>query len=178
MITRLIFNIIIVVLASLSFGAGYLWAAEKSAKLKAAPNFTTINIVTNKSITLSQYKGKVTLVNFWATWCPPCRAEIPSLNKLYEHYEGKIAVIAISVDRADDAKVMEFALANNMQFDIAHDTDIIVRAYKIDPIPVTFILDKNGRIVRKIVGSTEWDSKEAYEFFDELLAASTSAGKK
>lgn len=173
---RIIFSMMLVILASLTFMDASVWAADKNAKkLKSAPNFTTTNIMTNESITLSKYKGKVTLVNFWATWCPPCKAEIPSLNRLYEHYDGKIAVIAISVDRADDTKIMDFAKANNMQFDIAHDTDIIVRAYKIDPIPTTFILDKNGKIVKKMVGSVEWDSKEAYDFFDELLAASPSA---
>ena len=171
---RILINTLIVVFAALILGGvSYLWAySGKSNSKSTPPNFTTKNIMTNKSITLSNYRGKVVLVNFWATWCPPCKAEIPSLNKMYEHYDGKVSIIAISVDRSEDSKVVDFAKENNMTFDIAHDTDIIVRAYRIDPIPTTYIIDKKGRIVKKFVGMVTWDSEETYAFIDKLIAAS------
>lgn len=151
-------------------GAAFLSVAEGRGDSKSTPpEFSTTNIVTNKDIKLSDYKGKVTLLNFWATWCPPCNEEIPAMNNLYSHYKGKVAIIAVSIDRASDEKVLEFTRSHGMEFDIAHDAVNLPKTYMVGSIPTTYVLDKNGNIVQKIVGMAEWDSKEAIEFFDKLV---------
>ncbi len=145
-------------------------ATGKAAINSLAPDFTTKNIITGQDVTLSAYKGKITLVNLWATWCPPCRAEIPSMNTFYKHYDGKVAIIAISVDESSDNAVLNFANSYNMSFDVAHDNGTLNKIYGTGSIPTTYIVDKDGVIVEKIIGSISWDSPEVYAYFDKLLA--------
>jgi thiol-disulfide isomerase/thioredoxin len=135
-----------------------------------APDFTTKNILTGQDIHLADYKGKVTLVNLWATWCPPCRGEIPSMNNFYQHYNGKVAIIAISVDESSDNAVLNFANSYNMRFDVAHDTGMIAKTYGTGSIPTTYVLNKKGEVVYRIVGSIDWESADIYNYFDALVA--------
>lgn len=135
-----------------------------------APDFTTKNILTGQDIHLADYKGKVTLVNLWATWCPPCRGEIPSMNNFYQHYNGKVAIIAISVDESSDNAVLNFANSYNMRFDVAHDTGMIAKTYGTGSIPTTYVINKKGEVVYRIVGSIDWESADIYNYFDRLVA--------
>ncbi len=119
-----------------------------------APAFTLKDLNGN-DLTLSDYRGKVVFVNFWATWCPPCRAEIPSFIELVDKY-GKdgFEVIGIGVDPRDFSKVPGFVEQYNINYPVVYATGEVVTAYGgIESIPTTFVVDRNGRVVEKIVGS-------------------------
>ncbi len=127
-----------------------------------APDFTLTDI-NGKKVTLSEvYSGnKVTVLNFWATWCPPCRAEIPELSKLYQKYRSqKLALLAVDLQEAS-GNVKNFAADNGMKFSVLLDgTGEVGGVYQVYSIPSTFILDRNGRIRDVIIGSTNLKTLE------------------
>lgn len=126
-----------------------------------APGFT-LKDLNGDDLSLSDYRGKVVFVNFWATWCPPCRAEIPSFIELVDQY-GKdgFEVIGIGVDPRDFSKVPGFVQQYNINYPVVYANGEVVTAYGgIESIPTTFVVDRNGRIVEKIVGSRP---KNAFE---------------
>lgn len=147
------------VAALVGIRVGVLHQAAESAKPIEgfpAPNFTLPDL-NGKKIVLKNItsKNKITLINFWATWCPPCRAEIPELKKFYRKYSGKsVAILAVSVQEQPKA-VKNFARKNGMKFPVLTDTtgktgDL----YQIFSMPNTFILDRKGTIQAVIKGST------------------------
>ena len=119
----------------------------------------------DKEIKLSDYKGKVILLNFWATWCPPCRKELPALSEIFKELEGKnFQMIGISVDENPDALV-NFLKSNIIPYIVLHESSGLLEKYMSvsgngqNVIPQTFIIDKNGKVVENIVGSR---SKEEF----------------
>ena len=115
--------------------------------------------------------GKVVLLNFWATWCVPCRKEMPALERVAERYRMRgLEVIGVSADdKAADAR--EYADALGISFRIVHDaTDSIQRAYQVSGLPTTFVIDKDGRIVSKTLGAKAWDDSTHTKEFDKLLS--------
>ena len=124
-----------------------------------APAFT-LQDVNGKKVSLSDFKGKVVIVDFWATWCPPCRRSIPDLIDLQKKYKNKIAVIGISVDMDTRSDVAPFVKQNKINYKILYATQDVVQAYgNIDAIPTSFIIDQHGNIVTQHVGLTP---KETY----------------
>ena len=108
---------------------------------------------------LSDYKGKVILLNFWATWCPPCRKELPDLSDIAKEYKGKnFELIGISVDENTQALV-SFLKSNSLSYTVLHKTSGLLEKYmdvvggNQNVIPQTFIIDKNGKVVENIIGS-------------------------
>ena len=127
-----------------------------------APNFTLQDLEGN-NVSLADYKGKVVFVNFWATWCPPCRAEIPHFVDLIDQYgEDGFAILGISVDDPKDHnKIPGFKDKFNINYPILLANGKVTRDYGgIRSIPTTFVLDRDGRALGKIVGSR---SKEQFE---------------
>jgi thiol-disulfide isomerase/thioredoxin len=120
---------------------------------KKAPDFTLVNLA-GKNVTLSDYKGKVVIVDFWATWCGPCRAGIPDLISLQNEYKDKIVVIGISVDQENTKSgVPDFVTKMGINYPIVYFNDQVVSDFGgISAIPTTFIIDQQGSIVKKIVG--------------------------
>jgi peroxiredoxin len=121
-------------------------------------------------VSLSSMKGKVLLLNFWATWCPPCVAEMPSLNRLYGHLKSRgLEVIAISIDRsADDVK--EFLGKKGFNFTILMDQgSSVAKRYRVFSTPTTFLIDKNGNIVERFFGDYDWQDKEIEAKIEKLL---------
>jgi cytochrome c biogenesis protein CcmG/thiol:disulfide interchange protein DsbE len=119
-----------------------------------APGFTLVSPA-GKKISLSDYKGKVVIVDFWATWCPPCRKGIPDLIDLQAEFGNKLAVIGISLDTDTKDQVASFAKENNINYPVLFATPDVVQSYgNIESIPTTFIIDKNGNIVNQFVGLT------------------------
>jgi thiol-disulfide isomerase/thioredoxin len=121
----------------------------------------------SKTVRLSDFKGKVRIVNFWATWCPPCRAEIPHFIEMYGELKGKgVEIIGISLDREGDKVVAPFVKENKMNYPVLIGNDAVSSAYGgIRGIPTTFIVDREGRIVKKYVGlpaQTEEGIKDAF----------------
>jgi peroxiredoxin len=146
------------------------WAIDELMG-KKAPEFT-LKDLNDKTISLSSLKGSVVLLNFWATWCPPCRAEMASLNNLYKEYKSNgLSVIAVSSDRSVSS-VKDFLSKKQVELLVLMDSDSKVsRRFKVFSLPTSFLLDKNGVIVQKFLGEEEWDSPAMKKKIRELLAA-------
>ncbi len=118
-----------------------------SQALKKAPDFSLVDLKGNK-ISLSSFKGKVVVLNFWASWCPPCKAEIPDFVKTYEKYREKgLVIIGVAVNsKLDDVK--ELVKKYNITYFVAMDDGNAEKAYgPITAVPTTFIIDKEGNLV-------------------------------
>jgi peroxiredoxin len=113
--------------------------------------------INGKSVSLSDFKGKVVVLDFWATWCPPCRAEIPHFIDLQKQYGDQgLAVIGISLDAGGAGVVAAFAKKNNLNYTVVMgDSDVVAQYGHIQGIPTTFIIDPKGEIVSKYVGLTD-----------------------
>lgn len=131
----------------------------------------TMRDLEGKAISLSQFKGKVVILNFWATWCPPCREEMPSLDALYQKFkENKdIVMLPVSIDENADT-VREFMKRNNYSMPAYHDPNKDAgSAYGITGVPETFFIDKNGVISEKIIGPVDWMKPDVIQFIEDLL---------
>ena len=137
-----------------------------------APDFTAFDVNTRDTVSLAQYKGKVVLVNVWATWCEPCRGELPSLERLQRQLgpEG-LTILAVSIDEADDGVVKKFAQDFGLTFRILHDRSrAIERIYQTTGYPESFVLNRDGQIVKKVIGAAQWDAPVNRDLFRRLLA--------
>jgi thiol-disulfide isomerase/thioredoxin len=117
------------------------------------------------------YRGRVVLLNFWATWCPPCRDEFPSLERLQRRLGGAdFAVVAITVKDSPE-NVARFLGGRPAAFDILMDDDMrTTRAYRAAGVPVTYLLDRDGRLVAGRTGPQPWDTKEVERLVESLVA--------
>lgn len=136
-----------------------------------APSFS-LQDLGGMQISLSDFKGKVVILNFWATWCAPCRREIPSLERLYQLRKDKgFEILAVSVDRASLSKVASFVANYQMSFPVLADQrGAVGQRYWAKAIPTSFLLDKKGVIRWKVVGTREWDDPFVLSKVDQLLA--------
>jgi peroxiredoxin len=136
---------------------------------KKAPEFS-LKDMNEKTVSLSSFKGNVVIVGFWATWCPPCRGEMPSLNKLYRELRNRgLVILAVSTDRSVSS-VKDFLGKTPVDFPVLMDSDSKVsRQFKVFSLPTTFLLDKNGAIVQRYLGEEEWDSPKIREKITTLL---------
>ncbi|MBT3273531.1 MAG: redoxin domain-containing protein, partial [Spirochaetales bacterium] len=134
-----------------------------------APDFTLENL-NGEEITLSSLKGKVVLLNFWATWCPPCRAEMPSMQEMYLLLEDEnFELLAVDVQEPKKT-VADFIEKNGYTFPILLDTSGRTGAvYGARSIPTTYIIDADGFAVGFITGSREWNNEVVYETLRSLL---------
>lgn len=155
---------------------------EPTVAGKRAEDFVTD--IGDKPGHLSDLRGKVVVLNFWATWCKPCEEEVPSLNKLQKYLESRNALV-LGVSADDDAQAYEQFLKNEgVIFPAYRDPSVyrdpstnspispIARAYGTTLIPDTYIIDRNGKIARKFYGPQQWDSPEMLAYFDSILGKS------
>jgi peroxiredoxin len=135
----------------------------------AAPNFVLPDL-DGKLVSLADYKGKVVLLNIWATWCPPCVQEMPSMEKLYQTMKGEdFDILAISIDEAGAEAVDPFIKKHKLSFTALIDPKGILKyQYQITGVPESYIIDKKGMIVEKIIGPRDWAAPEAVRFFRDL----------
>jgi len=134
------------------------------------PSDFTLQFLSGGSAALSSYKGKVVILNFWATWCPPCREEMPSMETLYQRYKNNgFEMLAVNIRENTDT-VRQFIQRNNYNFPIMLDLDGRVNAnYGVISIPTTFIINKEGRMVGRVIGSIYWDTPQIFAVMDHLL---------
>jgi thiol-disulfide isomerase/thioredoxin len=118
--------------------------------------------VDGNAITTASLKGKVVIVNFWATWCPPCRAEIPDLIALQDKYKDQLQIIGISDDEDPPATVKKWAVAHKMNYPIVMSTDALRKAFVgVQALPTSFVLDRGSRLVMRHVGMLQAAVTEA-----------------
>lgn len=124
-----------------------------------------------KPIRLSDLRGHVALLNFWATWCIPCLEEMPAMDRLNRLLQGKkFRILAINLQETAE-QVQQFAKSNRFGFELVLDpAGEISHHYGVLRIPVSYIVDQKGYIIRRAMGSRAWDSKESVAFFNDLLS--------
>lgn len=140
----------------------------------AAPPFHATDLRTGRPVTLADYRGKVILLNVWATWCPPCRIEMPSMERLHQRFAGtEFRVVSVSVDKEEGPdKVLAFANNLGLTFDVLHDpTGAIQSIYQTTGVPESFVIDRDGVIVKKVIGAAEWDGPVNETIIRRLLDA-------
>lgn len=126
--------------------------------------------INTKSINANSAKGKVVLVNFWATWCPPCIAEVPSLQKLYNDYKDKVVFLFVVTD--DDPELKKFMNDKHFDFPVYRTMDLqdVPLPFGRKIIPQTYLLDKKGNIVIDKANAANWNSDSVRKTIDALLA--------
>src|SRR5208283_1246283 len=161
------FLFMLFVVLIINFIAGSIFAGVSGP---AAPDFT-LNDVHGKKISLSAFKGNIVILNFWATWCGSCKAEMPSLNNLYLEFKNKgLAVLAISID-PEENPVLSFIAEKKLAFPVLMDKskEVYFDSYAVMGLPATFIIDRKGVIIEKSMGEQEWDSPKMKEKILNLL---------
>ena len=143
---------------------------EKSEKKILAPDFT-LEDLSGKRVSLKSLKGKVVFLNFWATWCIPCRQEMPTMEKLHrELREQGLEVVAVNI-REGKKEVRKFFDELGLTFTALLDKDgKVSEKYGAWSIPLSHFINRKGEFVGKVIGSREWHSEEARAFFHALLA--------
>lgn len=166
---------------ALLIGAGWL-ARERYMPVEvgtAAPDFTAFDLQ-GRPVSLGDLRGEVVLLNIWATWCPPCREEMPSMQRLHQRLgpEG-LRIVAVSVDAAPGAldaggrpggDIAAFGREMGLEFTLWHDpSGRIQQAYRTTGVPESFVIDRDGTIIKKVIGATEWDSEANVDLIRRLL---------
>jgi cytochrome c biogenesis protein CcmG, thiol:disulfide interchange protein DsbE len=138
-----------------------------------APGFHATDLRTSRPTTLADYRGKVVLLNVWATWCLPCRVEMPSMERLHRKLAGTdFRILAVSIDQEGADKVMAFAGELGLTFDILHDPSGAIQGiYQTTGVPESFVIARDGAIVKKVIGAAEWDGPVNEALIRRLLDA-------
>lgn len=138
----------------------------------SAPDFRATDLSNDSVRTIADYRGQVVLLNVWATWCQPCRVEMPGMERLYQEFGPQgLKVVAISIDEAGADVVREFVRERSLTFEILHDPSrAIERIYQTTGVPESFVLNRHGKIVRKVIGAAEWDATVNRDLVRRLLA--------
>jgi peroxiredoxin len=139
-----------------------------------APSFSgaTISDAPSRSKSLADYKGQVVLLNVWATWCGPCKVEMPSIEALHKAMGPKgLHVVAVSIDSAGKVgDIRAFLKQNALTFEVLHDSSGVIQgAYQTTGVPETFIIAADGTIRKKIIGATDWNSEPNRALITQLL---------
>ena len=135
-----------------------------------APNFQ-LRDMNGRVVALSDLRGKVVLLNFWATWCGPCRVEMPAMERLYRAYDRKdFEILAVSTDAQGVAVTRPFQQENKLTFPILHDADFRVGlSYGARTLPMTFMVDREGIVRQHIFGARDWEAPEAHQLIEMLM---------
>jgi peroxiredoxin len=137
-----------------------------------APDFRAIDLATGDSVSLRErYRGSVTLVNVWATWCLPCRVEMPAMETLYQSLAPRgFKIAAVSIDEGDPEVVQKFSRELGLSFDILHDRSTKVQqVYQTTGVPESFLLNREGLIVKRVIGAHDWSSVVNRALIERLL---------
>lgn len=159
---RIVFIAIMVLLVSSSCTKG----KKQAMKGDEAPDFT-LSDLNGSDVRLSDLRGKVVLIEFWATWCPPCRESIPAMNEIYKRYNEKgLVILGISVDKGQNVAedLRAFVKEYSILYPVLIDSKNINNLYGVYSIPTTFLIDKDGKVILKNIGfSPELEDKLSKE---------------
>jgi peroxiredoxin len=167
---------IIALLGGGAFTAGYLLKDELAPVSigSRAPEFSALTLDGASTVkSIRNYKGDVVVLNIWATWCGPCREEMPSIQKLYSALGPKgLKVVAVSVDPAGkEQTVRDFAKEFGLTFEVLHDsTGVIQEIYRATGVPQTFVIGRDGLIRKKWIGGEDWNSEPNRRLLESLLS--------
>ena len=157
----------------------HLFEAMGMAKVppKAAPNFT-LPTADGQQVSLQQYRGKVVFLNFWATWCIPCREEMPALERLHQTYQSQdLAIVSIDLKESAD-QVKAFFQKHSLSFPALLDQDgTVFRDYLVAGMPTTYLIGRDGTLLARGVGGRDWTRAEALQLIQELVGATPAAGQ-
>jgi peroxiredoxin len=135
-----------------------------------APEFSLLSLE-GRATSLSDYRGKVVMVHFWATWCPPCVEEFPTLQRLYKAYIGKdLEILAVSVDEGGAGAVGQFMQKNRFALPVLLNPDqSVARMYGTLKFPETYLVDRDGIVRKKVIGAADWMSPAAQEIIQAMV---------
>jgi cytochrome c biogenesis protein CcmG/thiol:disulfide interchange protein DsbE len=168
--------VVLAIVAGIAYGATKylrkeLFPVELGTK---APDFAALTLDSiPREKRLADYRGQVLMINVWATWCLPCRVEMPSIEALNKAYASKgLKIVAVSIDDpGTEATIRAFVKQYGLTFEVLHDAQgKISDHYDITGYPETFIIGKDGVIRKKLMSATDWNSPEARALVDRLLA--------
>ena len=144
--------------------------AKQMKVKKMAPNFS-LEDLNGQKVELKNFKGKVIFLNFWATWCGPCKEEMPSMESLWQWFKGKdFLLLSVSVDYEGVKQVKEYVEKQRYTFRVLIDPQCqVLDLYEVKAIPTTLMIDKKGQIVAVAVGPKDWKSPEALSLIDLLI---------
>ncbi len=173
--------IVVLVGAVLTFGARAMGDSVPTVEAGAkAPAFTAVpvaNVVGTKPRSIADYKGQVVLLNIWATWCDPCRAEMPSMQRLHSDLGPQgLKIVAVSVDQPGmEQAIRDFTKEFGLTFDVLYDaTQNIQLQYVTSGVPETFVIGRDGVIRKRISGGTDWNAESQKALIRQLLAEPAS----
>jgi peroxiredoxin len=165
-----------VIVCGLAAGAAALTRIGRSVEQVAvgskAPDFKAINLASGDSVSLREgYRDAVTLVNVWATWCIPCRVEMPAMEKLYQSLAPRgFKIAAVSIDEGSPEDVRAFTQKLGISFDVLQDRSTKVQeTYQTTGVPESFLLNRDGIIVKRVIGAHDWDSPVNRGLIERLL---------
>ena len=176
--------VVLAIVAAIAYGATQylrkeLFPIELGSK---APDFTALTLDSiPRERRLADYRGRVLMINVWATWCLPCRVEMPSIEALNKAYASKgLKILAVSVDDpGTDATIRAFVKQYGLTFEVLHDArGRISELYDISGYPETFIVGKDGIIRKKLMSATDWNSPDARALMDRLLSEDTESSSR
>lgn len=149
-----------------------LWAADVQAEVgHVAPDFT-LKTLDGTTVRLSDLRGqKVVLINFWATWCPPCRLEMPTMQQIYTEYRTRgFEILAVNIESDAGKEIGDFVKELRLTFPILLDPDMkVTRRFRIIGLPVSVLIDRQGVIRAKEIGYHDWTSKTSRKLVEALL---------
>ena len=159
--------VIAIVIGSLSSLIGCYSGSHPARIGSNAPDFTVQD--SDHKVTLSQFRGQVVVLNFWATWCPPCVEETPSLVQMQARFKNKgVVVLAVSID-ADDSEYHKFLKDYSVNMVTVRDeAQKAARLYGTFGWPESYVIDRNGVIRRKFIGPVDWTSPEVTDYLSKL----------
>jgi peroxiredoxin len=168
--------LVLLIVASLATGAFALTKLgadiERVEVGARAPDFRAIDLATGDSVSFRErYKGAVTLVNIWATWCIPCRVEMPAMERVYQDLAPRgFKIAAVSIDEGSPEGVTAFAQELGLSFDMLHDRSTAVQqTYQTTGVPESFLINRDGIIVKRIIGAHDWSSPVNRTLVERLL---------
>jgi len=135
-----------------------------------APDFALPSL-NGQTVRLSDLRGKAVLLNFWATWCAPCRLEMPTMDKAYQEYKNRdLEVLAVSLDAGSKSVVKNFMQELKLDFPVLLDPDMeVLRLYRMVGIPASFLIDKQGIVRHREVGYRDWTTPESRKLLEAML---------